>query len=58
VQPLQARGEGLLTSGDLKQATRAAIEAIQSRLGDVQRGGLSIAADAGPRGGLAVVDDE
>ncbi len=58
VQPLQARGEGLLTNGDLKQATRAAVEAIQSRLGDVQRGGLSIAADAGPRGGLAVVDEE
>ncbi|MCB9539410.1 MAG: hypothetical protein H6704_24620 [Myxococcales bacterium] len=58
VQPLLARGEGLLTSGELKQATRAAVEAIQSRLGDVQRGGLSIAADAGPRGGLAVVDEE
>jgi hypothetical protein len=58
VQALQARGEGLLTSGDIKKATAAAVEAIQSGLGDVERGGLALAEDGPQAGRLSVPEGE
>jgi HEAT repeat protein len=52
VEPLLPLTKGLF-NGDLHAAARDAVRRIQSRLGDVEAGRLSVAA-AGPEGALSV----
>ncbi len=58
VEPLLALTTGLLASPSVKQAAREAVARIQSRLGDVEAGRLSLAVPSGDAGALSLAGDE
>jgi len=55
VAPLLALAGGLLTIGPLKEASRTAVRAIQSRLGDAEAGRLSLSETDLAHGAVSVV---
>jgi HEAT repeat protein len=57
VEPLLPHTKGLLTDADLKRAAREAIEKIQSRLGDVEAGRLSLSEVAQRDGALSLSEE-
>lgn len=60
VEPLLAcaRSSSFLGGGDLRRYVEAAVRAIQSRLGDVGRGRLSLAEEQGPQGALSLAGSQ
>jgi hypothetical protein len=57
VEPLQKRREGLLTASRLKDAAKEAIRQIQSRLGDVDAGRLSLVETSQGSGDLSLAEE-
>jgi len=58
VEPLLALTRGLRSSGRLKVVAQEAIRQIQSRLGDVEAGRLSLVTPAGEEGALSLAGGE
>ena len=58
VEPLLPHSKGMLTDGELKQAARQAIDAIQARHGGGERGAFSIADGGDVRGGLSIAEED
>jgi HEAT repeat protein len=58
VEPLLEHARGLLLPGDLKEAARDAVRAIQSRLGDVEAGRLALAEPMAEQGALSISGGE
>ena len=58
IEPLLPFTEGMLRSGPVKEASREAVRAIQSRLGPVEAGRLSLAEDTTGRVSIAAEPDK